>query len=359
MADSAKINEALGQLDTENDNHWTQSGEPRLETVRMLAGDQTISRADVDTATKDFTRQSARDAKAPPAPPAPPATDAASVPPAPAVVDAGAPGGILTGDPIQSVPAVPQPEIAVTPPYDADGSALPSDVPPLPTAPPADGLPTAAEPAMIEGGTPDERGQDAETPSADVEGSVEAGRPPQITEGTTEKGYNALATDESNLRDAQASTSPSPNAPEALGGDPGARSAGLTNEAGTDESTEQRPGEAQLSPVDRGAVGNANEVEDLEAQLAKVTAASDKLRGKVDDAQVALSESVAEESRLRVAIERARPRGGTMPAIQDYFAQLDATATKQAEARQAIADSGLDFGQLKKLVESPVTGDIK
>jgi len=353
MADSAKINEALGQLDTENDNHWTQSGEPRLETLRMLVGDQTISRSDVDAATKDFTRQSARAAKTFDV------QSAASTPPPPPVVDAGAPGGILTGDPIQSVPAVPQPQISITAPYDAEGTELPTNVPPLPTAPPADGLPTAAEPAMVEGAKPDERAQNAETASADVEGSVEAGRPPQITQGTTEQGYNALATDESNLQDAQASTKPSPNAPEALGGDPGARSVGLTNEAGTDESTEQRPGEAQLSPVDRGAVGDADAVKDLETQLEEASRRSEKLKGAADELNVELAKSTAEESRLRVAIEKARPRGGTMPAIQDYFARIDQTATEQAQVQQRLKDSGVDFGQLKKIMENPATGNIK
>lgn len=340
MADSAKIKEALRQLDGGNDNHWTAAGEPRLETVRMVAGDQTISRADVETADKGFSRQTVL-------------TEA----PAPAVVDEGAPGGVVTGDPVPLVPQAAPAPIAITAPFDAEGHALPTDVPPLPSAPPADGLPTAYEPAMVEGGLPP--GQNVEQATADVEGSASPGRPPQITLGTTEQGYNALNSEADDLRDAQASTAPSPNAPEGLGGAPGARSGGLTNEAGSDESTEQRPGEAQLSPVDRGAVGDADAVTDLEARLAEVSKVADHRRAAVDQAAGELAEATAEESRLRVEIEKARPRGGTMPAIQDYFSRIDETASAQAEARQKLTESGVDWKQLERLVKDPVTGNIK
>lgn len=329
MADSAKISEALRKLDPENDNHWTTTGQPRLETVRMVAGDQTISREDVDGADKDFDRNAARNA------------------PAPA-------GGAVTGDP---VPAVPNPGQTPdnTPPANVDGNPVPPP-PPLPTAPPADGLPTAAEPIAVEGAEP--QGTNVEQPTPATEGSAAPGRPPQITEGVTEKGSNQLNSPDDDLRDAQASTTPSGNAPAELGGH-GDAPQGATNEAGGDESTEQRPGEAQLSPVDRGAVGDADEVKALEAELETLSAHTQELRGAADDAQSALSESLGKESALRIRIEQARPRGGTMPAIQDYFAKIDEVATKTAEARQALADSGVDWKQLEKLVKDPATGAIK
>ena len=34
-----KIQEALLKLDTSNENHWTQDGLPRLDTIKILASD--------------------------------------------------------------------------------------------------------------------------------------------------------------------------------------------------------------------------------------------------------------------------------------------------------------------------------
>lgn len=332
MADSAKIKTALGQLDPENDNHWTTAGEPRIDTVKMLAGDQGITRADITEADASFNRQSAKSAAVPPAPPE----------------------GTITGDQIPPAPPVGQvpdaPQAA-----DVDGKEVPP-APPLPTAPAADQLPTAAEPTAVEGAEP--QGTHVEQDTPDVEGGP-VGRPPQITEGTTEKGYNALNSEADDLRDAQASTAPSPNAPAELGGAPDARQVGgLTNEAGGDESTEQRPGEAQLSAVDHGADGAADEVASLEAELEALSGNTDALRKNVDDAQAELDKSMARQSELRVAIEKARPHGGTMPAIQAYFKSVDETATRTAKVRQEIVDSGLDFGQLKAIVENSATGKL-
>lgn len=53
---SQKIIDALNGLDPENVNHWTADGQPRLDTVRMLAADQSIQRADVDAVAPAFTR---------------------------------------------------------------------------------------------------------------------------------------------------------------------------------------------------------------------------------------------------------------------------------------------------------------
>ncbi len=55
----SKILEALSKLDTNNDNHWTADGLPRIETVRMLAGDQGITREQITAEAPDFSRSSA------------------------------------------------------------------------------------------------------------------------------------------------------------------------------------------------------------------------------------------------------------------------------------------------------------
>lgn len=53
----SKILKALDELKIDNDNHWTAEGLPRLETVRFLAGDQSISRDDITKAAPEFSRQ--------------------------------------------------------------------------------------------------------------------------------------------------------------------------------------------------------------------------------------------------------------------------------------------------------------
>lgn len=56
MSNDSKIREALSQLDVSNDNHWTADGLPRLDTVKMLAADQSITREHVNAALPGFTR---------------------------------------------------------------------------------------------------------------------------------------------------------------------------------------------------------------------------------------------------------------------------------------------------------------
>ncbi len=54
-----KIVDALKKLDVKNDNHWTADGLPRLDTVKMLASDQTITRDQVAAAAPGFSRATA------------------------------------------------------------------------------------------------------------------------------------------------------------------------------------------------------------------------------------------------------------------------------------------------------------
>lgn len=59
MATPIDIKAALEKLDTSNANHWTSEGLPRLETVKMLVGDQSVTREQVTQAYPGFTRASA------------------------------------------------------------------------------------------------------------------------------------------------------------------------------------------------------------------------------------------------------------------------------------------------------------
>lgn len=53
---TAKILKALSGLDANNANHWTADGQPRIETVRMLAADGSLTRDQVREAAPDFSR---------------------------------------------------------------------------------------------------------------------------------------------------------------------------------------------------------------------------------------------------------------------------------------------------------------
>lgn len=52
-----KVVEALGKLDPSNDNHWTSDGLPRIDTVRMFAGNQALTREAITAAIPNFSRQ--------------------------------------------------------------------------------------------------------------------------------------------------------------------------------------------------------------------------------------------------------------------------------------------------------------
>lgn len=60
-----KIVEALLKLDVKNDNHWTADGLPRLDTVKMLASDQALTRDSVAAAAPGFSRITATGYTAP------------------------------------------------------------------------------------------------------------------------------------------------------------------------------------------------------------------------------------------------------------------------------------------------------
>ncbi|MFA7175014.1 MAG: hypothetical protein WC340_16700 [Kiritimatiellia bacterium] len=61
----SKILEALGKLDGNNDNHWTADGLPRIDTVKMLAGDQTLTRDSITAVSTGFNRAAALEGTAP------------------------------------------------------------------------------------------------------------------------------------------------------------------------------------------------------------------------------------------------------------------------------------------------------
>lgn len=82
MTQAAAIIEALRALDPTNDNHWTADGQPRLDTVKMLASDPSITREAVTLALPGFNRTKSTngDGAAPLPPPPPKAAQQAAQP---------------------------------------------------------------------------------------------------------------------------------------------------------------------------------------------------------------------------------------------------------------------------------------
>lgn len=327
--DNDKILAGVRQLDTSNDNHWTADGLPRLDTVKMLTGEQSLDRNAVEAAAPGFKRTNAADYKTDAE------TAAAGTPPPVEPVVTPTPTADTTTQTI--VPPVDGDEVApaapVVPP-------VPSAV--LPTAPAADGLPTANEPTATQGAQPQGQNVDQVTPPE----LVEAGKPVQIMQGVTEKGVNMLNSEEDDARDAAASTAADPNKPGIIGGtvdDP----ASLRDGAVLSSSE----GEAQLPTLDNGSVGDPDAIEALEAELERASEDTAHWREGVDVCTQRLSAAQAEESRLRTELQKVRPRTGTMEAIQGYFAQQDKVAGDRVAARQAVVDSGIDLKALGKAIK--------
>lgn len=108
---SQKIQEALSKLDVTNDNHWTADGLPRLDTVKMLANESTLTREAVSAAVPGFTRTSAAQGVQAPAPAATPAT-----PPPVQETPPVAPQAAPTPEPkVEEPPPVVKTEVTPTP----------------------------------------------------------------------------------------------------------------------------------------------------------------------------------------------------------------------------------------------------
>lgn len=96
---SQAILDALKALDVSNDNHWTADGLPRLDTIKMLAGDPTLTREKVAFAAPGYIRSAAIGYELPAQPPAP---QPSAQPPAP--------WAATTTAPATATPAQPDPQ---------------------------------------------------------------------------------------------------------------------------------------------------------------------------------------------------------------------------------------------------------
>ena len=116
---SKNITDALSKLDPANDNHWTQDGLPRLDTIKILAGDPSLTREAVTAAAPDFTRLTAQAAAGAAQ------AGAGTTPAAPA--DGGQQGAAQAAPPadppVPPAPPVTEPEVTLTAPPAAEESS--------------------------------------------------------------------------------------------------------------------------------------------------------------------------------------------------------------------------------------------
>lgn len=329
---SDKILTALRQLEVDNANHWTAAGEPRIETVRIVASDPSISRDDINTAAPGFNRETAKDYGK--------QGDGAQG------NGAGADGTAVGAAAQLGAEGQAERDAATPPTAPSDESLRGTD---------NDGLRAQmSEPGPnnlnAEGGPSDGPSVPDEVQAAAAAGAAIPPAPPEITQGTTERGFNALATPESDAFDAAISTAHAPGTPPELGGGAPREPSALTVDEPSDQSAIVGEGEAQLAPVEHGRAGDPDAVKALEAELEEAEARSAKLREISDEVAAELHNSVTNEARLRNAIEAASPRDGTMPAIQAYFAAQDVATDNVAELRKAVQASGLDLEKITKVL---------
>lgn len=55
-----EIKDALLKLNVDNDNHWTDDGLPRMETIKFLMGGASITRDEINKAFPNFSRETAK-----------------------------------------------------------------------------------------------------------------------------------------------------------------------------------------------------------------------------------------------------------------------------------------------------------
>lgn len=304
MADENKILTALQQLDVANDNHWTADGQSRIDTVKLLAGDATLTRADIDAAAPGFNRSTSAGYTPPTGdtPPPPPVDQGAPAP----VVPAAAAAGQVPAAPTDQPQGTPQPPVTphTAPPMVIPGTQAGVDA----DGKPSDGREQATKP-------------EGEMALEDKHTSNDTTQPP-VASGDPTKGTVS----------------------EAMGD--------ASREAGLGDGVVNVATQAELVAMDRGDGGDADAVADLEEDLARAAARTAELREAVDNATAELAKSLSEEAQIHAALEAVRPRTGTMQAIQGFFAAQDADNEKTIAARDAITKSGVNLKELNKLVKS-------
>jgi hypothetical protein len=384
-ADPTAIQAALKQLDPKDDNQWTADGLPRIDAVRTLVGDQTISREDVNAAALGFNREAAGGENRPGTPPVAPAAPSGTTDPmAAAEADGWIKHPDTEGYHYKGTDVVADADLVVR--YGASfgtegGQSAPSgggQTAEQPSDQAQDisaqtgmgGAMTARSPEPVEG---ELRKTHVSLPSDGEPGE----RPIGVTQGMTDAGVNQLGTPEGPVqnagralelsgevaaRSAGSTMTPShapadgSNTPSiSLGGaaDPAVEAAapgGAVIAEGADPATffEGKTaggpfgnsgitaGAPELASLDNDFAGDPDAVAAAEKELEQAEARTAELRGQVDDLSAQLHTSLRTEAQIRRYIEANRPRSGTMDTIQAF---LRSSKERHASTARAAKDA--------------------
>jgi hypothetical protein len=292
-----KIKAALDKLDPANNNHWTENGLPRVETVRMLAGDPSITREQIATDFPEFKRPT-NDAGA--------ATQQnngaeGGAPPAPTTSSTAAP----TQDPAQTQ-AKPLDQ-QVNDSSTASQSAA-SAAPLIPAVPPA---PPAADPNA--------------RPQEEFKADPNDRRSPApVVIGQSQPVAVAI----------QGQSQMAPSAP--------------THEAGKADVNNVTPtGQVmQAAPSDAGM---REDTKDLQGTFDEENQKLEKLRMEKRDADIAYNDQTAVVDKLRTQLDEQRRQSGQgslHETIRGYLDVSQAEREARGEAWQRFKDAGLDLKQI-------------
>lgn len=302
---SEKIINALKSLDTGNDNHWTADGRPRLETVKMLAADQSITREAVDAAAAGFTRANP----------------------------------VVTGVDAEGKPAT-QGEATKTP----DGGV---DIPGARDIEANGELAGVDADGKLSGHTDQEaRELGLERPASEEQ--PETGdlsiTPPEPAPGQTDTPTERTP---ANGQDPTSNPAPATEG-HATPRDPGAPEASDGGDTGTDEEAEQSEVEAGPQADADAIVSLEQELEDEERQLEKLNGYKDEINAQIADVQ-------RRADSIRDDLTSARGSSDNGTAIVGYLEAQKRQSEERGQQRQALASAGVDIGALlKATAKSPI-----
>lgn len=302
MADKAKLAEVLQKLDAKNENHWTNDGSPRLETVKFLNGGEAVSRDEIDEHFKDFNKSNSGDYN----------------------------WTGVTGD--------------INPGQDAEGNDTGIHLESLPkvdgTDPRGDDKPAGKPDAGItDPDMPDQRpGQDAEGNLTGVRAPEGTPTPPELHNPTVTQPAAAPGT---SGPAAAAELTESPRA-DGAGGAAQASQPGDNGATGGDGGAS----ETEQSEMDESGDGS-DEIQDLEEELEDAEEELDDLRRARDDLNKHIDDRNANADKLRGRLAQLRGNDQTN-TIQAYLESRKKDMIQRGENRQALRDAGLTLKSIQQ-----------
>ena len=297
---SDKIKAALQKLDPSNENHWTQDGLAKLETVKFLNDGDSVSREDLD---KDFAGFNKTTAAGFFMDTGPGKIDGPDQNPG---QDAN---GVITGIKLDERPVV-------------EGETE------------ADRQARADNPG--EDNVEERAGQDANGDLVGVVAPSVGSVPPELHNPAT---IEAVAAPGSTGAQAAAELTESPR-------DDGAGAAAQASQPDDEDGAEgTAAAEAELAQMGERIAGE-DDLEDLEAQLEDTEEKIASIRREVDHLNKGLEVGNSIADKLRGRISQLKGGSDNTATIQAYLESRKGILQQRGENRAALKDSGLSLKQL-------------